>query len=216
MINPDDIIAAYGADTFRLYEMFIGPFDQVAMWSDESLMGVYRFVSKVYGLFAKVDSAEKASADDLRAMHKCILEVTERIDQMKFNTAVSSMMTYVNYLSAKTKIAPELYSTLIKLLSPFTPHLAEEMWARLGNTTLVIAETWPQGDAKLAEDQVVTYAVQLCGKMRGTIEMPKDAGKEEIQAQAMALENVKRQIEGKEIVKVIVVPNRLINIVVKG
>ena len=216
VINPDDIIAAYGADTFRLYEMFIGPFDQVAMWSDESLMGVYRFVSKVYGLFAKVDPAEKASADDLRAMHKCILEVTERIDQMKFNTAVSSMMTYVNYLSAKAKIAPELYSTLIKLLSPFTPHLAEEMWARLGNTTLVIAETWPQGDAKLAEDQVVTYAVQLCGKMRGTIEMPKDAGKEEIQAQAMALENVKRQIEGKEIVKVIVVPNRLINIVVKG
>ena len=216
VINPDDIIAAYGADTFRLYEMFIGPFDQVAMWSDESLMGVYRFVSKVYGLFAKVDPAEKAAADDLRAMHKCILEVTERIDQMKFNTAVSSMMTYVNYLSAKTKIAPELYSTLIKLLSPFTPHLAEEMWARLGNTTLVIAETWPQGDAKLAEDQVVTYAVQLCGKMRGTIEMPKDAGKEEIQAQAMALENVKRQIEGKEIVKVIVVPNRLINIVVKG
>ena len=216
VINPDDIIAAYGADTFRLYEMFIGPFDQVAMWSDESLMGVYRFVSKVYSLFAKVDGKETATADDLRAMHKCILEVTERIDQMKFNTAVSSMMTYVNYLSAKAKIAPELYSTLIKLLSPFTPHLAEEMWARLGNTTLVIAETWPQGDAKLAEDQVVTYAVQLCGKMRGTIEMPKDAGKEEIQAQAMALENVKRQIEGKEIVKVIVVPNRLINIVVKG
>lgn len=215
VINPDDIIAAYGADTFRLYEMFIGPFDQVAMWSDESLMGVYRFVSKVYSLFAKVDGKETATADDLRAMHKCILEVTERIDQMKFNTAVSSMMTYVNYLSAKTKIAPELYSTLIKLLSPFTPHLAEEMWARLGNTTLVVGETWPQGDAKLAEDQVVTYAVQLCGKMRGTIEMPKDAGKEEIQAQAMALENVKRQIEGKEIVKVIVVPNRLINIVVK-
>lgn len=216
VINPDDIIASYGADTFRLYEMFIGPFDQVAMWSDESLMGVYRFVSKVYGLFTKVDASEKATTDDLRAMHKCILEVTERIDQMKFNTAVSSMMTYVNYLSAKPKIAAELYSSLIKLLSPFTPHLAEEMWARLGNTTLVVAETWPQGDAKLAEDQVVTYAVQLCGKMRGTIDMPKDASKEEIQAQAMALENVKRQVEGKEIVKVIVVPNRLINLVIKG
>lgn len=216
VINPDDIIASYGADTFRLYEMFIGPFDQVAMWSDESLMGVYRFVSKVYGLFTKVDASEKATTDDLRAMHKCILEVTERIDQMKFNTAVSSMMTYVNYLSAKPKIATELYSSLIKLLSPFTPHLAEEMWARLGNTTLVVAETWPQGDAKLAEDEVVTYAVQLCGKMRGTIDMPKDASKEEIQARAMALENVKRQVEGKEIVKVIVVPNRLINLVIKG
>ncbi len=213
VINPDDIIASYGADTFRLYEMFIGPFDQVAMWSDESLMGVYRFVCKVYALFAKVDEALKPSADDLRAMHKCILEVTERVDQMKFNTAVSSLMTYVNYLSSKEKIAKELYANLIKLLSPFTPHLAEEMWARLGNTTLVIAETWPQGDAKLAEDTEVTYAVQICGKMRGTIQMPKDASKEEVEAKALTLENVKKQLEGKEIKKVIVVPNRLINLV---
>ena len=213
VINPDDIIASYGADTFRLYEMFIGPFDQVAMWSDESLMGVYRFVCKVYALFAKVDETLKPSADDLRAMHKCILEVTERIDQMKFNTAVSSLMTYVNYLSSKEKIAKELYATLIKLLSPFTPHLAEEMWARLGNTTLVIAESWPKGDAKLAEDTEVTYAVQICGKMRGTIQMPKDASKEEVEAKALTLDNVKKQLEGKEIKKVIVVPNRLINLV---
>ncbi len=213
VINPDDIIASYGADTFRLYEMFIGPFDQVAMWSDESLMGVYRFVCKVYALFAKVDETLKPSADDLRAMHKCILEVTERIDQMKFNTAVSSLMTYVNYLSSKEKIAKELYATLIKLLSPFTPHLAEEMWARLGNTTLVIMEAWPKGDAKLAEDTEVTYAVQICGKMRGTIQMPKDASKEEVEAKALTLDNVKKQLEGKEIKKVIVVPNRLINLV---
>lgn len=213
VINPDDIIASYGADTFRLYEMFIGPFDQVAMWSDESLMGVYRFVCKVYALFAKVDETLKPSADDLRAMHKCILEVTERIDQMKFNTAVSSLMTYVNYLSSKEKIAKELYATLIKLLSPFTPHLAEEMWARLGNTTLVITESWPKGDAKLAEDTEVTYAVQICGKMRGTIQMPKDASKEEVEAKALTLDNVKKQLEGKEIKKVIVVPNRLINLV---
>ncbi len=213
VINPDDIIASYGADTFRLYEMFIGPFDQVAMWSDESLMGVYRFVCKVYALFAKVDETLEPSADDLRAMHKCILEVTERVDQMKFNTAVSSLMTYVNYLSSKEKIAKELYANLIKLLSPFTPHLAEEMWARLGNTTLVIAESWPKGDAKLAEDTEVTYAVQICGKMRGTIQMPKDASKEEVEAKALTLENVKKQLEGKEIKKVIVVPNRLINLV---
>ena len=213
VINPDDIIASYGADTFRLYEMFIGPFDQVAMWSDESLMGVYRFVCKVYSLFAKVDENLKPSADDLRAMHKCILEVTERIDQMKFNTAVSSLMTYVNYLSSKEKIAKELYANLIKLLSPFTPHLAEEMWARLGNTTLVITESWPKGDAKLAEDTEVTYAVQICGKMRGTIQMPKDASKEEVEAKALTLDNVKKQLEGKEIKKVIVVPNRLINLV---
>ena len=213
VINPDDIVAAYGADTFRLYEMFIGPFDQVAMWSEESLMGVYRFVGKVYNLFKKVYKDEKPSAEDLRAMHKCILEVTERIDQMKFNTAVSSLMTYVNYLSGKDKIAPELYSTLVRLMSPFTPHLAEEMWARLGNQTLVIAEAWPVGDPKLAEESTVTYAVQICGKVRGTMEMPKDAPKEEVEKAALAINNVQRQLEGKSVKKIIVVPNKIVNIV---
>ena len=99
VVNPDDIVSTYGADTFRLYEMFIGPFDQVAMWSEESLNGVYRFVSKVYALFKKISKDAKPTADDLRAMHKCILEVTDRVDTMKFNTAVSSLMIYVNYLS---------------------------------------------------------------------------------------------------------------------
>ena len=212
VINPDDIVAAYGADTFRLYEMFIGPFDQVAMWSDESLMGVYRFVGKVYNLFKKVCNIP-ATAADLRAMHKCILEVSERIDQMKFNTAVSSLMTYVNYMSGLEKIPAELYSTLIRLMSPFTPHLAEEMWARLGNTTLVITEAWPVGDAKLAEENTVTYAVQICGKVRGTMEMPKDAPREEVEKAALEINNVRRQLEGKEVRKIIVVPNKIVNIV---
>ena len=213
VINPDDIVDSYGADTFRLYEMFIGPFDQVAMWSEESLMGVYRFVNKVYGLFKKVSETEKASEKDLRAMHKCIKEVTERIDQMKFNTAVSSLMTYVNYLSDKEKIAAELYETLIRLLCPFTPHLCEEMWARMGHEELAVTALWPQFDQNLAEDSVVTIAVQLCGKMRGTIEMPKDAAREDVEKAALSLENIKRQTEGREIKKVIVVPNKIVNIV---
>ncbi len=213
VINPDEIIDAYGADTFRLYEMFIGPFDQVAMWSDESLNGVYRFVGKVFGLFKKVSKSAVLSKEDLRAMHKCILEVSERIDQMKFNTAVSSLMTYVNYLSAKSEINPQLYETLVLLMAPFTPHLAEEMWARLGHQTLVVAENWPAGDKALAQDDVVTIAVQICGKMRGTIEMPKDAPQSDVEKAALALDNVKRQLEGKEIRKVIVVPNRIVNIV---
>ena len=212
VINPDDIVNTYGADTFRLYEMFIGPFDQVAMWSEESLMGVYRFVGKIYGLFKKVADV-KPSAADLRAMHKCIIEVTERIDGMRFNTAVSSLMTYVNYLSGLDKIPQEMYETLMKLLSPFAPHLSEEMWARLGKDTLVLNEPWPQGDAKLAEDNIVTLAVQICGKMRGTIEMPKDAPQADVEKKALALENVARQLEGREIKKVIVVPNRIVNIV---
>lgn len=212
VINPDDIIANYGADTFRLYEMFIGPFDQVAMWSEDSLMGVYRFVGKIFNLFKKVYKVEPSEAD-LRAMHKCILEVTERIDQMKYNTAVSSLMTYVNYLSGLEKIPAKLYETLLLLLSPFTPHLAEELWARLGHDGSVITAAWPQGDAKLAQDNVVTIAVQMCGKMRGTIEMPKDAPQDDVKAAALKLDNVARQLAGKEIKKIIVVPNRIVNIV---
>ena len=214
VINPDDIVAAYGADTFRLYEMFIGPFDQVAMWSDESLMGVYRFVSKVYGLFRKVYKDAVPGEKDLRAMHKCILEVTERIDQMKFNTAVSSLMTYVNYLSGMEKVPAEMYAVLLKLMAPFTPHLAEEMWARMGYSSLIIMESWPVGDAKLAEDNRVTYAVQVCGKLRGTVELPKGVAREEAEKAALSLDNVKRQTEGKDIRKIIVVPDKIVNIIV--
>lgn len=213
VINPDDIVNSYGADTFRLYEMFIGPFDQVAMWSEESLMGVYRFVNKVYALFKKVDAQIQPEEKDLRAMHKCIKEVTERIDQMKFNTAVSSLMTYVNYLSDKERVAVELYETLIKLMCPFTPHLCEEMWARLGNNSFAVAEIWPIFNPDLVEDNVVSIAVQLNGKMRGVIEMPKDAPKDDVEKAAFSLENIKRQTEGKEIRKVIVVPNKIVNIV---
>ncbi len=213
VINPDDIVENYGADAFRLYEMFIGPFEQAAMWSDESLMGVYRFVGKVYALFKKVDANIKPNEADLRAMHKCILEVSERIDQMKFNTAVSSLMTYVNYLSGLNKIPLELYKTLLKLLAPFAPHLAEEMWARCGEKTYIVQESWPVGDKNLAADNTVTIAVQICGKMRGTIEVPMNSANEDVQKAALNLENVKKQIEGKEIRKIIVVPNRIVNIV---
>ena len=185
------------------------------MWSDESLMGVYRFVSKVYALMKKVYDVQPGEKD-LRAMHKCILEVTERIDQMKFNTAVSSLMTYVNYMSGLEKVPAELYLTLLKLMAPFTPHLAEEMWARMGKQSLIITESWPQGDAKLAQDDVVTIAVQVCGKMRGTIEMPKDASKEDLEKAALNVDNVKRQLEGLEVVKIIVVPNKIVNIVAKA
>ncbi len=213
VVNPDEIVENFGADTFRLYEMFIGPFDQAAMWSEESLMGVYRFVGKIYSLFKKVTKI-KPSEQDLRAMHKCILEVDERIEGMKFNTAVSSLMTYVNYLSAMKEIPQEMYETLLKILSPFAPHLSEEMWARLGHDRTIVNEAWPKGDAKLAEDNVVTLAVQICGKMRGTIEMPKDSPKEEVEKKALQLENVARQLQDCNIKKIIVVPNRIVNIVV--
>ena len=216
VVNPDEIVENYGADTFRMYEMFIGPFDQVASWSEESLNGVYRFVSRVYSLFSKVyaDKDVPMNSDDLREMHRCIIDVSERIEQMKFNTAVSALMTYVNYLGNKEKIPATMYETLLKLLSPFTPHLAEEMWARLGHNTLIVAESWPIGDAKLAENNVVTIGVQMNGKMRGTITIAKDAANDVAEKEALKLENVARQLEGKTIKKIIVVPNKIVNIVV--
>ena len=215
VINPDDIVENYGADAFRLYEMFIGPFDQTAAWSDESVMGVYRFVAKVYALFKKVYRDEDVALTDadLRAMHKCILDVTERIDQMKFNTAVSALMTYVNHLSNMEKISFSMYKALILLLSPFTPHLAEEMWARLGLSGSITKADWPIGDKKLAEDNVVTIAVQINGKMRGTIECKKDEDDEEVKKVALSLENVARQTAESGIKKIIVVKNRIVNIV---
>ena len=213
VINPDEVIDTYGADAFRMYEMFIGPFDQVAMWSDESLNGVYRFVNKIYGLFNKVTNIAPSSKD-LQMMHKCIIEVTERIDQMKFNTAVSSLMTFVNYLSGLTEIPDTVYGTLLKLLSPLAPHLAEEMWARLGNTSLIAHESWPKGDAELAKDNTVVVAVQINGKMRGTIEIERDLDKDKVIEIAKSLDNVAKQLQDAEPKKIIVVPNRIVNIVV--
>lgn len=213
VINPDEVIDAYGADAFRMYEMFIGPFDQTAMWSDESLNGVYRFINRIFSLFGKVTKTTP-SAKDLQIMHKCILEVSERIDQMRFNTAVSSMMTYVNYLAGLEEIPQEMYETLLKLLAPFAPHLAEEMWARLGYETLIVKESWPKGNAELAKDNSVTIAVQINGKMRGTIEVERDADKEKVISVAKALENVAKQLAVSEPKKIIVVPNRIVNIVI--
>ena len=212
VVNPDEVIETYGSDAFRMYEMFIGPFDQVAMWSEESLNGVYRFVNKIYGLFNKV-TPTTPSSKDLQVLHKCILEVTERIDQMKFNTAVSSLMTYVNYIAGLNEIPQELYETLLKLLSPFAPHLAEEMWARLGKTTLITKETWPIGDKELAKESTITIAVQINGKMRGTIEIERDCDKDKVIAAAKLLENVAKQLAESEPKKIIVVPNRIVNIV---
>ncbi len=212
VVNPDDVIDAYGADAFRMYEMFIGPFDQVAMWSDESLNGVYRFVNKIFALFSKV-TAVAPTGKDLQVMHKCILEVSERIDQMKFNTAVSSLMTYVNYLAGRPEVSEDLYVTLLKLVAPFAPHLAEEMWARLGKTTLIAKEGWPKGNPELAKDNTVTIAVQINGKMRGTIETERDMDKDKVIEMAKSLDNVAKQLAGSEPKKVIVVPNRIVNIV---
>lgn len=208
-----EIIDAYGIDAFRLYEMFIDPVNQTDVWSDENLNGVYRFINKIFSLFCKVSKAA-LSAKDMQIMHRCILEVSERIDQMKFNTAVSSLMTYTNYLSVLPEIPEEMYVTLLKLIAPFTPHIAEEMWARLGHTTLIIKESWPHGDTEIAKEDIITIAVQINGKTRGTIEVERDSNKEAVISKAISLNNIAKQLTSPEPQKIIVVPNRIVNIVI--
>lgn len=131
-------------------------------------------------------------------MHKCIIDVSERIEQMKFNTAVSALMTYVNYMAGLPEVPEEMYAVLLKLVSPFAPHIAEEMWARLGHDTLIVKESWPKGNAELAKDNTVTIAVQINGKMRGTIEVERDSDKEKVIAAAKLLDNVARQLTETE------------------
>ena len=171
-----------------------------------------RFVNKIFTLFNKVTKAAP-SAKDLQVMHKCIIDVSERIEQMKFNTAVSALMTYVNYMAGLPEVPEEMYAVLLKLVSPFAPHIAEEMWARLGHDTLIVKESWPKGNAELAKDNTVTIAVQINGKMRGTIEVERDSDKEKVIAAAKLLDNVARQLTETEPKKIIVVPNRIVNIV---
>ncbi len=214
VINPDEVIENYGADTFRIYEMFIGPFDQAAYWSTSSLMGVFRFTNKIYSFISKIDKDTKMEDKDVKAMHKTIIEVTERIDAMKFNTAISSLMTFANHLNSMKSIPTEMMSVFARLLSPFAPHLSDEIWEKLGKKSSTAKAEWPVGDKKLAQDDMVTIAVQIKGKLRATIEITKDAPKEEVEKMALENEAIVKHIEGAEVRKIIVVPNRIVNIVI--
>ena len=215
VLNPDDIVAAYGADALRLYQMFIGPFDQDAAWLDEGIKGCQRFVSRVYGLFDKVDKSAAMTQEDTFHLHKTILDVSQRIDMMKFNTAVSAMMSLVNYMAGLEKIPVQMYETLLKLMSPFTPHVAEELWSRLGHDTLLSVEKFPVGNKDLAASDTVNLAVQVNGKLRGTVQAAVDADQDTAVQLAKADEKVARHLEGKTVVNEIFIPGRTLNFVVK-
>ncbi len=211
VVNPDEVIDAYGADTLRLYEMFMGPFDQAIPWSTTGLMGMWRFLMRLWTLSDKVGApAGKMS----RSLHRTIKDVSERVESMKFNTAIAALMTQANAFGEADKIAKEDWEAFLRLLSPFAPHIAEEMWEKLGNRTLVSAEKWPEADpAQLVED-TVTIAVQVNGKLRATISVPRDMLAKEVETAALAEEGVRRALDGKEPKKIIVVPNRIVNVVV--
>ena len=213
VINPDDIITKYGADTLRMYEMFIGPFDQAAMWSTSSVAGIPRFLARIYDLTEKM-SDTKTNEKDIIAMHTAIKDVSERIEDMKFNTAVSALMIYSNYMSEMEKIPAEMLETFIKLLLPFAPHIANEMWENIGKKTTLDFEAWPKFDEKALISSTVNIVISVNGKKRAETEISADLPNTEVEKLVLSLESIKKYIEGKKPKKVIIVPNKLVNIVI--
>ncbi len=218
VVNPDAVIEQVGADTLRLYEMFMGPFDQTVPWSTDGIMGVRRFVEKVWRLFERYGEVElpngSSTSDSIdRLLHKTIKKVTEDIEAMKFNTAISAMMIFVNEAQA-SGITKEQGEVFLKILSPFAPHVAEELWEQLGHKESISRESWPTYDPALCVDEEVELVIQVNGKLRDRVRVPVDITEENAKARALMSDKIKPWIEGKKIEKVVFVKGRLVNIVV--
>ena len=214
VINPDDIVRDYGADSLRLYEMFIGDFEKSAPWSQASIKGCKRFLERVAQLPEMVKGEGFTQALEL-SLNKTIKKVTLDIDDMKFNTAIAAMMSFVNDVYDNGSLTKDELEILIKLLCPFAPHLCEEIWETLGHNTILSLEAWPTYDESKTVENTVEIAVQVNGKLRGTMKLPMNTPKEEAIAAAKADEHVAAFIEGKTIIKEIAVPNKIVNLVVK-
>ncbi len=219
VVNPDMICDTYGADTLRLYEMFLGPLEQSKPWDTKGIDGVNRFIRKVWRLFYDRDgfivTDEKASADELKALHKLIGKVRSDIEEFSFNTAVSAFMIAVNELTDLKCSKREILEPLIILLSPFTPHIAEELWEALGHKESITYAAYPEFIEAYTIENNCTYAVSFNGKTRFTVELPIDMPREEVDAYVRGLDQTAKYVAGGNIVKVIVVPGKIVNIVVK-
>ncbi len=214
VINPDQIVESHGADAMRVYEMFMGPFNQPVAWNTNGLTGARKFLDKVWNLSEKL-SADSDSRDVERMLHKTIKKVEKDIEDMAFNTAVSAMMILTNAWTEQATVNRQNFQSFILILSPFAPHLAEELWQVAGGTDSVFKQIWPACDSTLARDEKINLIIQVNGKLRDTLEVDFDTEEEEAKKLAMSSEKVVKWIEGKEIVKVVVVKNRLVNVVTK-
>ena len=214
VVNPDEIIDTYGADTMRLYEMFIGDFEKAAPWSPKSIKGYRRFLERVWSLAEKVQDGDEYSKEHEALMHRTIKKVGEDADNLKANTAIAALMTMLNEFYDKGVNKAE-YKTFLALLNPFAPHITEELWQQLGETGLLSVAPWPAYDEAKTVESTVEMAVQVNGKLKGTIKLAADADKQAAIDAALAEEKVQHAIEGKQIVKQIVVPGKIVNLVVK-
>jgi len=217
VVNPDDICEDYGADTLRMYEMFLGPLEQAKPWNTAGITGVHNFLKKLWKLYHNGEqfevSDEKASADSLKSLHKTIKKVTEDIEEFSFNTSVSTFMICVNELSAQKCNSREVLEPLVVLIAPYAPHIAEELWSKLGHSESVVTAEYPVFEEKFLVESTKNYPVSFNGKMRFTMELPLDMPKDEIEKTVMADERTQKQLDGRTPKKVIVVPGKIVNIV---
>jgi leucyl-tRNA synthetase len=223
VISPDDVIAEFGADSMRLYELFMGPLEKGAPWATDGIPGCFRFLQRAHRLFLDEDApGEPARAlaegpgtpEQERLTARTIAGVTADMEATQPNTAISKLMVWSREIAKDAPLPRAMGEAFLKLLSPFAPHLAEELWERLGHNTPVALSDWPAADARWLVEETVTLVVQVNGKRRGEVVVPKDAGEDAVRAAALADENVLRHLEGKHPRKVIVVPGRLVNVVV--
>ena len=215
VVNPDDIINEYGADTLRLYEMFMGPLEMSKPWSEQGVAGAHRFIERVYRLYTEGNIKDEENKNLEKIYHQTVKKVTQDYETLNFNTAISQIMIFVNAVYKEEIFPLEYANNLLKLLNPVIPFITEELWNRLGHNDTIAYETWPTYDEEKTKEEMFEMVVQVNGKVRGKISVSMDTPKEEMESLAKELENVKRYIENKEIVKVITVPKKLVNIVIK-
>lgn len=216
VVNPDDVVEQYGADTLRVYEMFMGPLDASIAWSEEGLEGSRKFLDRVYRLVTTREIvAENSGALD-KVYNETVKAVTEQIETMKFNTAIAQLMIFVNAANKEDQLFVDYAKGFVQLIAPFAPHLGEELWQMITQSDESIAHVaWPTWDESKLVENDVEIVVQIKGKVKAKLVVAKDLSREDLEAAALANEKVQAEIAGKDIVKVIAVPNKLVNIVVK-
>ena len=220
VVNPDDIVEQYGADTLRLYEMFMGPLDASIAWSEDGLNGAYKFVNRIWNLI--IDDEDKlrdriTTINDGKldkVYNQTVKKVTEDYQALHFNTAISQLMVFVNDCYKADSLPLEYVEGFVKLIAPIVPHIAEELWTKLGHVGSIAYAKWPTYDESKLVENVVEIVVQVNGKVRQHLQVAKDASREELQTLALNDDKIKQELAGKEVKKVIAVPGKLVSIVV--
>jgi leucyl-tRNA synthetase len=216
VVNPDDVIRGYGADALRVYEMFMGPLEQVKPWQTSGIEGVRRFLERVWNVGTGPLTTDTSAYDEAtrRLVHKTIRKVTLDIESLHFNTAISAMMILIRHLGGLQRVPRDAVAALTLILSPFAPHLGEELWHRLGHADSLAYEPWPEADPALVRDEVVEIAVQVNGRLRGTVTLPVDADEAAAREAALAEPRVRDSLSGKTVKKVIYVKGKILNFLV--